>query len=50
MVTMVGWAITLSLLFHALTGELVTRWYARRLETAAPGAPELMPGLELSTD
>jgi sodium/hydrogen antiporter len=46
--TVVGWAITLSVLLHALTGDLLTRWYARRLETAPPNAPELLQSPELS--
>ena len=46
--TVVGWAITLSVLLHALTGELLTRWYARRLEGAPPDAPEMLPSPELS--
>jgi len=46
--TVVGWAITLSVLLHALTGELLTRWYGRRLETAPPDAPEMLQGPELS--
>jgi len=45
--TVVGWAITLSVLLHALTGDLLTRWYARRLETAPSDAPELLPSLDL---
>ena len=46
--TVVGWAITLSVLLHALTGDVLTRWYARRLETAPPDAPELLPSPDLS--
>jgi sodium/hydrogen antiporter len=46
--TVVGWAITLSVLLHALTGDVLTRWYARRLETAPPNAPELLPSRDLS--
>ena len=45
--TVVGWAITLSVLLHALTGDLLTRWYARRLKTAPPDAPELLPSPDL---
>ena len=45
--TVVGWAITLSVLLHALTGDVLTRWYARRLETAPSDAPELLPGQDL---
>ena len=46
--TVVGWAITLSVLLHALTGDVLTRWYARRLETAPSDAPELLPSPDLS--
>jgi hypothetical protein len=28
----------------------LTRWYARRLETAPPDTPELLPRLELPAD
>ncbi len=48
--TVVSWAIVMSLLFHALTGPLLTRWYARRLENAPAGIPEMLPRLELPAD
>jgi NhaP-type Na+/H+ or K+/H+ antiporter len=48
--TVVSWAIVMSVLLHALTGSLLTRWYARRLETAPPGIPEMLPRLELPAD
>jgi NhaP-type Na+/H+ or K+/H+ antiporter len=48
--TVVSWAIVMSLLLHALTSSLLTRWYARRLETAPPDAPEMLPRLELPAD
>jgi NhaP-type Na+/H+ or K+/H+ antiporter len=48
--TVVSWAIVMSLLFHALTSPVLTRWYARRLETAPPDIPEMLPRLELPAD
>ena len=48
--TVVSWAIVMSLLLHALTGPVLTRWYARRLETAPPDTPEMLPRLELPAD
>jgi NhaP-type Na+/H+ or K+/H+ antiporter len=44
---MVGWAILLSVILHAVTAAPLAGWYARRLETAAPDIPELLPGPEL---
>lgn len=41
LLAMAGWAIFLSVLFHALTAVPLAAWYARRLETASPDAPEL---------
>jgi NhaP-type Na+/H+ or K+/H+ antiporter len=38
---MAGWTIFLSVLLHALSAVPLANWYARRLETAAPDAPEL---------
>jgi len=45
---MVGWTITLSVVLHAVTAAPLAGWYARRLKTAAPDAPELIPIPELS--
>jgi NhaP-type Na+/H+ or K+/H+ antiporter len=36
-----GWAILLSVLLHGLSAVPLANWYARRLETASPDAPEL---------
>lgn len=41
LVSMAGWTIFLSVVFHALTAVPLAAWYARRLETASPDAPEL---------
>lgn len=38
---MAGWTILLSVVLHALSAVPLANWYARRLETAAPNAPEL---------
>ncbi len=46
LVAMAGWAIFLSVLLHALTAVPLSSWYARRLETAAPDAPELAESAE----
>ena len=45
---MAGWTITLSVLLHALTAAPLARWYASRLKTASPNAPELLPSPELA--
>jgi NhaP-type Na+/H+ or K+/H+ antiporter len=45
---MASWAIVLSVILHAITAVPLAGWYARRLETAPPGIPELLPGPELS--
>jgi sodium/hydrogen antiporter len=45
---MAGWTIALSVLLHALTAAPLARWYARRLQTAVPDAPELLPSPELA--
>ena len=45
---MAGWTIALSVLLHALTAAPLARWYARRLQTASPDAPELLPSPELA--
>jgi len=43
-----GWAILLSVLLHGFSALPLARWYARRLKTADPAAPELaeVPELE----
>jgi NhaP-type Na+/H+ or K+/H+ antiporter len=38
---MAGWTIFLSVIFHSLSAVPLANWYARRLETANPDAPEL---------
>ena len=45
---MAGWTIALSVLLHALTAAPLARWYASRLQSAAPDAPELLPSSELA--
>ena len=45
---MAGWTIALSVLLHALTAAPLARWYAGRLQTVAPDAPELLPSPELA--
>jgi sodium/hydrogen antiporter len=45
---MAAWTIALSVLLHALTAAPLARWYARRLQTASPDAPELLPSPELA--
>jgi NhaP-type Na+/H+ or K+/H+ antiporter len=42
MIAFVSWAILLSVFLHGLSALPLASWYARRLETAAPGAPELV--------
>ncbi len=46
LVAMAGWAILLSVLLHAVTAAPLASWYARRLESAPPDAPELAPSVE----
>ena len=41
LLAMAGWTIFLSVVFHALSAVPLAAWYARRLETASPDAPEL---------
>jgi len=48
LLAMAGWTITLSVLFHALSAVPLAGWYARRLETASPDAPELLEVAEIS--
>jgi NhaP-type Na+/H+ or K+/H+ antiporter len=44
---MAGWTILLSVLLHGLSALPLANWYARRLETADPEAPELAEVPEL---
>ena len=44
---MAGWTIALSVFLHAISAAPLAKWYAGRLETASPDAPELLPGPEL---
>jgi NhaP-type Na+/H+ or K+/H+ antiporter len=46
LVAMAGWTIVLSVLLHAVTAAPLAAWYAARLASAAPDAPELLPSLE----
>ena len=49
LVAMAGWTILLSVLLHGVSGLPLANWYARRLETADPAAPELVDLPELRT-
>jgi NhaP-type Na+/H+ or K+/H+ antiporter len=44
---MASWTILLSVVLHALSAVPLANWYARRLETASPDAPELIDVAEL---
>jgi len=44
---MAGWTILLSVLLHGFSALPLANWYARRLETADPAAPELVELPEL---
>jgi NhaP-type Na+/H+ or K+/H+ antiporter len=44
---MASWTILLSVVLHALSAVPLANWYARRLKTANPHAPELMDVAEL---
>jgi NhaP-type Na+/H+ or K+/H+ antiporter len=44
---MASWTILLSVVLHSLSAVPLANWYARRLETASPNAPELMDVAEL---
>jgi hypothetical protein len=46
---MAAWTILLSVLLHGLSALPLANWYARRLETADPAAPELVEMPELHT-
>jgi NhaP-type Na+/H+ or K+/H+ antiporter len=43
---MAGWTILLSVLLHGFSAQPLARWYANRLKTADPSAPELMEAPE----
>lgn len=47
---MAGWTILLSVLLHGFSALPLARWYAQRLKTADPAAPELVevPEVEMS--
>ena len=49
MFAMAGWTILLSVFLHGLSALPLANWYARRLETADPAAPELVEMPELLT-
>ena len=49
LVAMAGWTILLSVLLHGVSALPLANWYARRLETADPTAPELVELPELHT-
>jgi NhaP-type Na+/H+ or K+/H+ antiporter len=49
MFAVAGWTILLSVLLHGISALPLANWYARRLETAQTGAPELAEMLELRT-
>lgn len=49
LLAMAGWTIFLSVLLHALSAVPLAAWYARRLETANPDAPELEKVSEIQT-
>jgi NhaP-type Na+/H+ or K+/H+ antiporter len=47
MLAMAAWTILFSVLLHGLSALPLANWYARRLETADPAAPELVDMPEL---
>lgn len=49
LLAMAGWTILLSVLLHGVSALPLANWYARRLETASPDAPELIDISELRT-
>jgi NhaP-type Na+/H+ or K+/H+ antiporter len=49
MFAMAGWTILLSVVLHGFSAVPLASWYARRLETADPEAPELLDVPELRT-
>ena len=42
-----AWTILLSVVLHGVSAVPLANWYARRLETADPGAPEMVDLPEL---
>jgi NhaP-type Na+/H+ or K+/H+ antiporter len=50
LVAMAGWTILLSVVLHAVTAVPLAEWYAHRLESAPPDAPELAPSAAVPTD
>ncbi|MEJ2557559.1 MAG: sodium:proton antiporter [Anaerolineae bacterium] len=46
---MAGWTILLSVVLHGISALPLANWYARRLETASPTAPEMVELPELGT-
>jgi NhaP-type Na+/H+ or K+/H+ antiporter len=42
-----GWTVLLSVVLHGISAVPLANWYARRLETADPAAPELAAVAEL---
>ncbi len=50
LVAMAGWTILLSVVLHAITAVPLAGWYAHRLETALPDAPELTPSAVTSAE
>jgi hypothetical protein len=42
-----AWTILLSVVLHGISAVPLANWYARRLETAEPAAPELVEVPEL---
>ena len=47
LVAMAGWTILLSVVLHGVSAVPLANWYARRLESADPEAPEMMDLPEL---
>jgi NhaP-type Na+/H+ or K+/H+ antiporter len=47
LVAMAGWTILLSVVLHGISAVPLANWYARRLETADPEAPEMVDLPEL---
>ena len=47
LVAMAGWTILLSVVLHGISAVPLANWYARRLESAEPEAPEMMDLPEL---
>jgi NhaP-type Na+/H+ or K+/H+ antiporter len=47
LVAMAGWTVLLSVILHGISAVPLADWYARRLESADPAAPEKMDLPEL---